>query len=263
MSSPRWLSLLPLLALAEAPAFALQIVEARDGVTVEATLSAKEPTRIRIDGAPITDVFGNIRSSGCKASAAAGGAPPIAAPPAVNLAGEIALECDHEKGEIYVRPVGNSTKPVNLFVSSAHATYTLLLRRAETPADTIVIRDPSVRPAAETSVLANPPGRPPNYVRSLKAMLAAMASEHVPPDIRVEDASRPVQLWAEVRFTLQRVFEGRGLVGESYRLTNVSEQPIALAEPEFDRDGVVAVSIETHNLRPGDSTNVHVIRRGG
>jgi conjugal transfer pilus assembly protein TraE len=50
-------------ALTAVPAQALQVVEASDGVAVEAILSIKEPTRIRIDGAPITDVFGNIHSS--------------------------------------------------------------------------------------------------------------------------------------------------------------------------------------------------------
>ena len=50
-------------------AHALQVLEASDGVAVEAIVSQKEPTRIRIEGSPITDVFGNIHSSHC------GGAP--------------------------------------------------------------------------------------------------------------------------------------------------------------------------------------------
>ena len=56
--------------LTAVPAQALQIVEASDGVSVEAIVSIKEPTRIRIDGAPITDVFGNIHSSHCGAATA-------------------------------------------------------------------------------------------------------------------------------------------------------------------------------------------------
>ena len=42
------------------------------------------------------------------------------------------------------------------------------------------------------------------------------------------------------------------------------EEPMVLAEEEFDREGgdVVAVSIENHNLAPGESTNVFVIRDG-
>ena len=57
--------------LSGTPAHALQMIEARDGVAVEAILSIKEPTRIRIEGAPITDVFGNIHSSNCGGTAAA------------------------------------------------------------------------------------------------------------------------------------------------------------------------------------------------
>ena len=52
-------------ALRALPAQALQLVEASDGAAVEAILSIREPTRIRIEGASITDVFGNIHSSQC------------------------------------------------------------------------------------------------------------------------------------------------------------------------------------------------------
>lgn len=259
-----WALLIPPLWLAEAPpAQALQLVEASDGVTVEAILSIKEPTRIRIDGAPITNVFGNIYSSNCGAAvtqATPGGAVPG---PQVNPAGEIVLECDAEKGEVYVRPVGAAGKPVNLFVSSQQATYTLLLRRSDTPADTIVIRDKTPR-QAKADGSAGAAGRQPQHVRSLKAMLVAMASDRVPTDIRVEEVSRPIQLWAEAQFSLTRLYEGRGLVGERYVLTNVSDKDMVLAEQEFDREkgGVLGVAIENHNLRPGDSTAIYVIRQG-
>jgi conjugal transfer pilus assembly protein TraK len=40
---------------------------------------------------------------------------------------------------------------------------------------------------------------------------------------------------------------------------------MVLAEPEFDREAaqVVAIAVENHNLRPGESTHVFVIRRAG
>lgn len=262
--------LIPLLWFAEVPAaLALQVVEGSDGVTIDASISIKEPTRIRIDGAAITNVFGNIYSSNCGAAVTtppgqAGGAPGVSPlTPQVNPAGEIVLECDTDKGEIYVRPVGGAGKPVNLFVSSQHATYTLLLRRTDTPADTIVIRDktPRVAKADQSNV---PTTRQPQHVRALKAMLVAMASDRVPADIRVDEVKRTLQLWVEARFSLTRLYEGRGLVGERYTLTNVSNQNMVLAEQEFDREsgGVLAVSIENHNLRPGESTTVYVIRQG-
>ena len=253
---------------------ALQVVEATDGVSVEAVLAIKEPTRIRVDGAAITNVFGNIYSSNCGAATTpqpgTGGVPAIAQ---TNPAGEIVLECDADKGEIYVRPIGGPGgpggpgglgKPVNLFISTQQATYTLLLRRSDTPADTIVIRDRTPRQARAEQGATAPLSRTSAHLRSLKAMLVAMASDRVPTDVRVEEVNRPVQLWAEARFALTRVYEGRGLVGERYLLTNISDQNMVLAEQEFDREtgGVLAVSIENHNLHPGGSTTVFVIRQG-
>ena len=254
-------STLILCAALSQPAHALQVLDARDGVAIEAILSIKEPTRIRIDGAPITDVFGNIHSSSCGAGNAAA-TPAGIVTPAANPGGEIVLECDRDKGEIYVRPVGTSAKPVNLFVSSASATYTLLLRRADTPADTIVIRDRTPRQGSSGIASTRLPGQAAAHVRALKAMLVAMASDQVPAEVRVEEVNRPLQLWAEARFALIRTYEGRGHVGETYRLTNVSAAPMTLAEQEFDRDGgdVLAVAIEHHNLRPGETTQVFVIR---
>jgi conjugal transfer pilus assembly protein TraK len=172
------------------PAHALQVLDARDGVAIEAILSIKEPTRIRIEGAPITDVFGNIHSSSCGAGNAAA-TPAGIVTPAANPGGEIVLECDRDKGEIYIRPVGDSAKPVNLFISSAQATYTLVLRRSDTPADTIVIRDRSLRPnGAGTAgtgspqslqgIDSGPSGPSANHIRAMKAMLVAMASDRVP-----------------------------------------------------------------------------------
>jgi len=280
-------------AIASQPAHALQVLDARDGVAIEAVLSIKEPTRIRIEGAPITDVFGNIHSSNCNPPTSSPGSNGIATP-AVNPEGEIVLECDREKGEVYIRPVSQALdgrgKPVNLFISSAQATYTLVLRRSDTPADTIVIRDRSQRPSA-TTIMANvvpgasgsggplgavgplgplgPLGPSANHIRSMKALLVAMASDRVPPDIRVEEMNQPMQLWAESRFALMRRYEGRGLVGEKYLLHNVSQTVMVVAEQEFDRPDtraggqVVGVAVEHHNLRPGESTNVFVIRRGG
>jgi conjugal transfer pilus assembly protein TraK len=262
---------------------ALQIVDARDGVAVEAILSIKEPTRIRIEGAPITDVFGNVHSSACGGAPAAAGSPgshgaPVAPfSPVVNPAGEIIVECDRDKGEIYVRPVaiagdGSAAagKPVNLFISSLQATYTLILRRADTPADTILIRDRSAVAAPIDGRAASGPSSPSaHHVRAMKALLVAMASDRVPPDVRVDDLNQPVQLWAEARFALMRRFEGRGLSGEKYLLQNISATVMVLAEQEFDRPDskaggqVLGVAVEHHQLRPGESTSVYVIRRGG
>lgn len=249
------------LAISVAPAFALQTIEARDGVSVEASIALKEATRIKVDGERITDVFGNIYSSNCGVPATVTRDPGQSSA-AINPTGEIVLECDKDKGEIYVKPVAAGAKPVNLFISTSNSTYTLILKRVDMPADTIVLKDRAWLQAAARA--ERPGGTPPGHVRALKQMLTAMASDRVGADVRVEEVNRPMQLWTECRFTLLRVYEGRGLIGEKYLLTNVSGAPMVLAEQEFDREQgeVVGVAIESHNLRPGESTNVFVLRQG-
>lgn len=255
------------------PAQALQLIDASDGVSVEAILSIREPTRIRIDGAPIVDVFGNIHSSGCAALPMLPAAPPggSAAQPApeANPAGEIVVECDRARGEIYVRPLSSEGKPVNLFVSSADATYTLVLRQADTPADTIVIRDRGAHERRAAHMRAPDCARngTASHVRGLKAMLVAMATDRVPSDIATRDVHQERMLWREVKFQFERMYQGRGLRGERYLLQNVSGKPLVLAEPEFDREGndggaVAAISIERHKLSPGERTRVYIIRTG-
>jgi conjugal transfer pilus assembly protein TraK len=294
------------LLLAAPAAHALQLIDAKDGVAVEAIVSIKEPTRIRIEGAAITDVFGSIYSSQCSTDAAGltampPGPPVTPAPNAVGLnqgvinpAGEVMLECDRDKGEVYIRPVGTSSKPINLFVASAQATYTLVLRRSDTPADTIVIRDRHMgdrhmgdrqigdrtnrdrlsdsRADATTpsgALVHRPLGPSAHPIRSMKALLVAMATDKPGPDVQVEEVGSTLRLWAESDFSLVRRYEMRELFGEKYLLRNISPAVMVLAEQEFDRpdgamDGqVLGVAIENHNLRPGESTFVYVIRRGG
>lgn len=254
------------LAIAGSAAPAAQIVEARDGARIEAVIATGEPTRIRIEHAAITDVFGNIYSSNCAPPAGMSG-PSLSAlpvPPApINPAGEIMLECDRDKGEIYVRPVGTSPKPINLFIASPAATYTLLLRRSDTPSDTIVIRDRSASASVNAANNAGPLGLSANPVRAMKALLLAMASGTTAAGVQVDNMQRAVALWQEAEFVLLQTVGLRGLVGEKYRLTNRSAQAMVLAEQEFDRaDGaILGVAIDALNLRPGESTTVYVIRR--
>src|SRR6202795_1028327 len=173
----------PLLAsallISATPTLALQTIDARDGVSVEASIALKEATRITVDGANITEVFGNIYSSNCGAVSAVNrdAGAPLAA---INPTGELFLECDKDKGEIYVKPVSAGAKPINLFISTSRATYTLILKRVDMPADTIVLKDRMLQQAATTLQRAG--GTSPSHVRALKQMLSAMASDRVGAD---------------------------------------------------------------------------------
>jgi conjugal transfer pilus assembly protein TraK len=120
---------LALLLALSSPASALQILDAKDGETVLAKISQKEVTRISVERGRIRKVTGN--------------------------AGEFVLEKDDEKGQVFIRPVSpDSTKPINLFVSSERSTIGLLLQPVDTPSDAIVIRegrDPDSDPHASSA----------------------------------------------------------------------------------------------------------------
>lgn len=254
------------LGCATVPALALQTKTVRDGVSVEAVVSLTEPTRIRVEGAKIVDVVGRIHSSSCVSKTTDTAK---AEAPAVNPQGEFVLACDLAKGEIFVSPVpgslvakGKPNKPINIFVSTEKATYTLVLRPADLPADTIVLVDKSIR-TGDASIKQRA-GKSSTHVRALKEMLLVMSGARSADDISIEEVGQERQLWREARFVHLRRFAGRGLAGDAYLLTNVSSQPMVLAEQEFDREGggVLGIAIERMNLLPGEQTPVYVIRAG-
>ncbi len=230
-SIPRAL-FLALLLFASAPGSALQILEGAEGQSLVAKISQKELTRIMVVGVRIKRVTGNP--------------------------GEFWLEKDEDKGQIYLRPSSDSAKPINLFISTQQQTFMLLLQPVDVPAETIVIKP--LRGARQASRIE----RASSYVRTVKNLLLAMASDELPRDMEIRDSGREVALWQGVRFTLARVYLGQAIVGEKYLLTNVASHAMTIAEQEFYKSGVIAVSVGNPKLDPGQSSNVFVIRsRGG
>lgn len=218
---------------------ALQVLDVRDGVSVTAKLALKEPTRIKVEGALIGEVFGNVWQD------------------KTNPTGEVIVETDPAKGELYVRPLSpTTTKPINLFVSTRQATYTLLLQPVDMPADTIVLRDRTPRVARGATSL----GQAPRQLRALTALLTAMANDAPTADMRIEDTVRDIRLWQATRFTLLRTYTTPGLIGERYLLTNLGDVALALEPRWLDREDVLGVAIEQATLEPQASTHVFVLR---
>jgi conjugal transfer pilus assembly protein TraK len=212
------------------PAHALQIVDAQDGQTALGKLSRKELTRIAFERGRVRKITGN--------------------------AGEFVLEKDDDKGQIFLRPTDpNSTKPINIFLTSDRGTVALLLQPVDTPSDSIVIREPRERSTAPTRLEAS--GR---HVRTIKNLLLALAQDALPEDMDARETTRDIRLWPGTRLTLQRVLLGTGVVGEKYQLTNMGDTTLDVSENTLFKPGVMAVSVEQSRLQPGDATNLFVIR---
>ena len=226
-----WASLvLSLSLIAPEPARALQIVEAMEGQTALAKISARELTRITIERARVRAVTG--------------------------IEGQLMLEKDDQTGSIYVRPT-DTTRPVNVFLTAdSGRTYALVLQPVDMPADTIVLRDRTQRAATEASALE----RSGAHEKLVKAMVVALATGEIVPDFELREVGREIALWREARFFLERSYVGRRVVGDRYRLTNISSASMRIAEPELYKSGVLGVAVEQLELGPGESTPVYIVR---
>ena len=234
-------------------ATAMQSFDVRDGVTVQAKISIKDTSRIKVDGQLITDVFGDVRSNGV---------------------GRLMVTADEAKGELFVRPIFGDATPeaMHIFVVTAVGTYGLLLQPDNIPADTIALFDRSggngmggggngsTGTGARLGDKAN--DKPvSSYVRQLKNMMVAMASDNL-SGLEVRDINLPVLLWNEVDYVHVRDVVSGACAGSHYHLREKRGQPMRLDEREFFTQGVAAVAIAQLELPPNGSTHVYAIKCG-
>jgi conjugal transfer pilus assembly protein TraK len=224
--------------MASKAALALQSFEVRDGATVSAKISIKDTSRIKVDGQLITDVFGDVRSA--------------------NGTGRLVVTADEAKGELFVRPVQDSGGgPIHVFVSTAKGSYGLLLLPSDIPADTVVLRDRSIK-ATDNEAVAKPSS---GYVRQLKQLAVALASDRLDA-LQITEVNRTVRLWNEVDYTHLRDVGNGSCTASQYHLREKQGKPIVLDEREFYTSGVAAVAIERLELPAYGSTHIYVIQCG-
>lgn len=219
-----------LLGSISAPAFSGQYLEGSPDDGLTATVSRSEPNLIRVEGRKIRRIQG--------------------------VEGEFLVTPDKETGAAYLKP--NTDKPVfSVFVADdAGRHWKLMLKVADVPAETLVIRDRS-RLRADGKVFLADDSRN----AAIRRVLLALARDAEPEDMTARDTLVIVPLWNEARFVLVRTLEG-ALLGEKYQLTNVSSSRMVIDERELYRRGVLAVMVDSLELGPGEATNVMVVLEG-
>lgn len=213
-------------------ALAAIVINGNEGKKHEVNIPATELTRIAIEG---------LRMRGFK----------------YNLE-ELEVDQDKDAGTIYIKP--NVKKAISVFVLSASgATHELVLTPVEgKPLESIVIRESGTRPAAGGPKAIEKAGA---LEVSVKRLLTSMAREDpTSPEIGVEKLNVPVVLWRESQFVLVGRYTTRSLIGESYKLMNISAKLMRVAEQELYKPGVVAVAVESQILQPGEESNVFIVR---
>jgi conjugal transfer pilus assembly protein TraK len=216
---------------------AAQTLRVTPNSTTTATVSLRELSRIAIEGAKIDIV--DTRAG--------------------------AAEINHDKnlGELRLIPPENDPRPINLFVTSDSGhTYTLLLIVEDTPAQTIVLQEqqPPLRKVSNRAEASSRPTAGADYERLVKTLMLSMARNEATASTDVVARNVEFGLWNEAKFVLQYSFMTKQLVGEVFSLTNTSRETMVLAEQEFFKPGVVAISFEHATLNAGTSTSVYIVR---
>ena len=183
------------------------------------------------------------------------------------VANESELHLLHQGGRLYFRVLAPG-KTVPLFVEAQFGEedpllYTLLLDPlADLPSERIVIRD--LRSEARKEGGAPPAHRAlpsATRTRGIKSLLLAMARGWNPDGYRIEPAAGLVVSGGGVRREMLRIYQGTVFVGETWRVRNIGDQPLALSGVQVDGDQpVAAIGHEHASLAPGAEGELHIVR---
>ena len=219
-----------LLALLAGGSRADEILTAANGATLYAKISATEPNHIVIQNGRIAAWH--------------------------SASGAFSIDKDSASGSLYLRPVDRS-KPQSLFVTAADGTtFTLMLQPVAIPAQTVMVQEQAHQSGNRLSAVE----RAGSHEQIIKAMMLTMAANDLPQDMRIKDLNQPMALWAGTSFTLVREWQGRTLDGQLFMLANTGREPLRVADQELYQPGVLAVSIENQNLKPGQASRVFIVR---
>lgn len=225
--------LFSILAGATLPAYALKLIEAQDNQTYYADGSAHDTNRITLENGRLRKIMG--KSS------------------------DFIVEKDDKTGQFVVRFRDDKKTSSIVVIAEDGRTYTLVLKPVDKPAESFVLRDNSVVHKAKIES-----GKKDPLEQSVRDLMLTMAGVKVPNSHVFAGDNKSIEelaLWQGTKFFRVSTYESGNLRGDKYRLYNVSDQAIRVAEPEFFKNGVVAVSIQTHELDAGRDTYVYVVRQ--
>lgn len=219
-------------------ALANQTFEVEDGGRYNITLSVKDLNRLVIQGGKISKFRGEKGY----------------------------LEVKKGNGDAYLSPL-ISFKNYAFFITDNNGnTYTLVSTIKDIPSQTITLVPP--KGVNDLATMAAKKRFGALALKQKVAMLGkAMWNDESLSGFEITKHDKPlfVKRWKEVKFGLVRTYDSDEIMGEVFRLENVSRKQMLLKEGEFFDvgHGILAVSIKKHDLTEKSSTLVYFVRRKG
>ncbi len=213
---------------------ASQVIENADREHVQVNISVNETNRLAIDGRRIASVVPGVKG---------------------------VLSGKKDDAGSYYFILANATPnhgTVTVFVNDDKGvTYKLILVPRPIAGEEIIIKAAKEKVSSSRS---GGDGRTVSYQRRIKDMMLVMADESAGEGVETISVNKEVPLWKEGRLILLAKYIDAGVVGEKYRLTNVSPSEMVIVEQELYRRGVRAVAVQNQTLMQGDSTNIYIVR---
>lgn len=215
---------------------ALQIYSARDNRSIFSKISAKQLTRIFVQGDRIQSVRG--------------------------IDGTYELTKDEANGAIFIKPtMSYQNRPFNIFITTELShTYTLLLNPIDVPAETI-----ELKPTSPTKAIAERWEMNSPYSQTLIDLMKAMEQEDNPEGYAVIELGKvkPRIMTSGLSMQLLIIYRGNHLQGEIWKLKNQGRSPLYITPQQFYQFGARAISVEDETLNCGEETLLYRVMSYG
>lgn len=168
------------------------------------------------------------------------------------------LDIKVDEGNVFVKfmeEVSPSPQEV-FFIVPSGGFFSMILVPKEVPAQTIVVRMPKEEVSEALSWETSH-----SYIAGLKELIKSMYEGKSPRGFSVKEVSEEKSLWKEVKTILKQIYKSATLQGEVYEITNVSKEPVRFIEKEFYEKGILAISLDRHELKPGEKTELYLVKK--
>jgi len=212
----------------------LKLIEAQDNQTFYVEGSAHDTNRIALENGRLRKILGK--------------------------SADFIVDKDDKTGQFIVRFRDDKKTSSLVVIAENDRTYTLVIKPIDIPAESIVLRDRNV---VRSLKIEN--GKKDQLEQSVRDLTLTMAGARVPNSHVFSDENQRIEelaLWQGTRFFRVATYQSGNYRGDKYRLYNMSDKPIRIAEQEFFKDGVISVSIQNHELDIGRDTYVYIVKQG-
>jgi conjugal transfer pilus assembly protein TraK len=156
-----------------------------------------------------------------------------------SIADALEYEKDVTQGVLYFKVAPwYANRTISAFVNDDQGTrYKLVMRpTASLGAEELILIPPKVKEGSSTDKGSQ------SYLQQIKELIYVMGDDADDPqdELAIEGISRSfvnqqIPLWKEARMTFASRYDGDGLYGEHYKVTNITNSNLILLEQEFYR----------------------------